>query len=422
MQMEEDSDAEENYVISADDIVPRVTVESRYKDKGESKQILMGMCFGLTNNKDKRKIGDLSLEPYASASHKKEFTPSVKQLRVEIVRRSEALMVKAPRSSHYTKDRCYKWLMHHPIVHQLDIAFLVEEEAKYKTKLEAAANEVKAKKTSNWVDNDPYLRLYHCLIDDTVKAAFLERDNVLNREELDARKSDKRPKTFEQEAAELFNDATFAPRSLHLPSLHSEFNQTKILRLEDMPGVITPEEVKLRMADSRSKLMAVISNWELSGNGFGQRAQDDEGFGHLEEEHFLDDNRQAFIQGYRSHILYLWHLSDEEDILHSVKSALDPDCAANTDYVAEVKAGSRKRKTEEEDKQFKEDMSASFHRISFSHLYNQITQTQKSKADFEVKYILADDLDVKEVYKRMMVSAEETIKELKAQLRETHNR
>jgi hypothetical protein len=34
--------------------------------------------------------------------------------------------------------------------------------------------------------------------------------------------------------------------------------------------------------------MAVISYWELSGNGFGQHAQEDEGSGCLlEEEHFL---------------------------------------------------------------------------------------------------------------------------------------
>jgi hypothetical protein len=40
------------------------------------------------------------------------------------------------------------------------------------------------------------------------------------------------------------------------------------------------------MANSNraSKLMAVISNWELSGNGFGQRMQEDEGFWCLEEE------------------------------------------------------------------------------------------------------------------------------------------
>jgi hypothetical protein len=384
--------------------------------RGGSKKLLMGMCYGLSNDEEERKIGDVTLEPFASSRNKKAFTPSVKQLRVEIMRRAAALQAKAPRNSHYTKDRCYNWLMQHPIAHPVDIAFLVEEEAKFKTEVEEAVNEVKAKKTSNWVDNDPFLRLYHCLINDTVKAAFLERDNVLNREELDARKSDKRPKTFEQEAAELFNDETFAPTSLHLPSLHSDFDQTKVLRLEDMPGVITPEEVKSRMADSRAKLMAVISNWELSGNGFGQRAQVDEGFGCLEEEHLLDDNRGAFLQNYRSHILYLWHLSDGEDILQSVKSALDPDCAANTDSVPEVKPSNKKRKAEDDERRFREHVSSSFDTISFSAICNQITQTQKSKADVEVKLVLATDDAVKAVYRRLMGEADATIEMLKERL------
>jgi hypothetical protein len=72
--------------------------------------------------------------------------------------------------------------MQHPIAHPVAIAFLVEEEAKFKTEVEAAANETKAKKTSNWIDNDPFLHLYHCLINDKVKAAFLDHGNALNHE------------------------------------------------------------------------------------------------------------------------------------------------------------------------------------------------------------------------------------------------
>ena len=82
---------------------PRLTAKSRYKEKRMSKAVLMGMCYGLSNDKEERKIGDLSLEPYASSKKKKLYTPSVKQLRVEIVRRAEALHMKAPKSSHYTK-------------------------------------------------------------------------------------------------------------------------------------------------------------------------------------------------------------------------------------------------------------------------------------------------------------------------------
>ncbi len=189
-----------------------------------------------------------------------------------------------------------------------------------------------------------------------------------------------------------------------------------------MPGHSTPEEVKSRMADFGTKLMAVVSKWELSGNGFGQRAQKDKGFGHLEEEHFLDNNRRAFLQGYRSHILYLWHLSNEEDILQSVKSALDPDCAANSNSVPEVKPSNKKGKAEDDERHFREHVSSSFDTISFSAICNQITQTQKSKADVEVKWVLATDDAVKAVYRRLMGEADATIVTLKERLKKNNDK
>jgi hypothetical protein len=84
-----------------------------------------------------------------------------------------------------------------------------------------------------------------------------------------------------------------------------------------------------------------------------------------EEEHFLDDYSGVFLQGYHSHILYLMHLSDEEDILQSVKSALDPDCAANTDSIPEVKPSNMKHKAEDDKRYFRQHVSSSFDTISF---------------------------------------------------------
>jgi DNA-directed RNA polymerase subunit L len=45
--------------------------------------------------------------------------------------------------------------MQHPIAHPVDITFIVEKEAKFKTEVEAAVNEVKAKKMSNWINMIP---------------------------------------------------------------------------------------------------------------------------------------------------------------------------------------------------------------------------------------------------------------------------
>ncbi len=96
-----------------------------------------------------------------------------------------------------------------------------------------------------------------------------------------------------------------------------------------------------------------------------------------------------------------------------MKSALDPNCAANTDSVTEVKPSNKKCKAEDDEKRFREHVSSSFDTISFSTLCNQITQTQKSKIDAGGKYVLATDDAVKAVYKRMMKEADATIKTLK---------
>ena len=82
----------------------------------------------------------------------------------------------------------------------------------------------------------------------------------------------------------------------------------------------------------------------------------------------------------------------------------------------------KKRKAEDDERRFREHVSSSFDTISFSTLCNQITQTQKSKADVEVKWVLATDDAVKAVYMRMMGEADVTIKTLKERLELEHKK
>ena len=73
----------------------------------------------------------------------------------------------------------------------------------------------------------------------------------------------------------------------------------------------------------------MISKWEQSGNGAGQRMEDDEEYGHVAKnqvwlapgvEEFMDgDNCKNFLQEEKSHILHFWQLIDENDLLaHSL--------------------------------------------------------------------------------------------------------
>jgi hypothetical protein len=162
--------------------------------------------------------------------------------------------------------------------------------------------------------------------------------------------------------------------------------------------------------------MEVICCWELSGNGFGQCVVKDDEFGHLTEENFMDDNRSSFIRSYRTHILYLWHLSDKEDILQSVKSILDSACSASTDSVPEIASATKKHKFEEEERIFQRQVGASFDIISFATLCNQILQTQKQKVDVEICMVLATDDAVVKVCKLMLAESDAPIATLKARL------
>jgi hypothetical protein len=62
-------------------------------------------------------------------------------------------------------------------------------------------------------------------------------------------------------------------------------------------------------------------------------------------------------------------------------------------------------------------VSSSLDTISFSTLCNQIMQTQKSKADVKIKWVLATDDTIKGVYMRIMGEADATIKTLKERLK-----
>ena len=112
-------------------------------------------------------------------------------------------------------------------------------------------------KKSPWVTNHPFLRLYHCLLDDNVKKAFMTKDDSLNPQQLDGNKSNKRPPTYEELATKLFNNPDFKPVSMELFELHHEFADEITLTLDMMPGLITREEVKSRMAESRAKVILV---------------------------------------------------------------------------------------------------------------------------------------------------------------------
>ena len=80
----------------------------------------------------------------------------------------------------------------------------------------------------------------------------------------------------------------------------------------------------------------IISNWEASGNGAGQRAPADDQFGRYNPGTVGGDNRASFVNqrlGHKHHHLYLWYLADKMGVLKNVLNIHSTEVAAAGDRV-----------------------------------------------------------------------------------------
>jgi hypothetical protein len=214
---------------------------------------------------------------------------------------------------------------------------------------EATAAERAVRGNRNWVACN-WLRLYCCAIDDAVRPFMVVKDNCLEHDELDARNHEERPPTWHEKIAEMYNSSkTYV--TFVLPALHDDFAEARTLRFENMPGgPMTAEDAKTRLADARAKLIAIIFKWEQSGNGFGQRDEDDEEFGHFKIG--KGDSRSSFVReshGQKSHHLYLWHLSDTMGVLKNVLNVLSPEIAGDSEKCPKGLSLTQKKRTGTDD-------------------------------------------------------------------------
>eukprot|EP00957_Ditylum_brightwellii_P019649 1482328-Ditylum_brightwellii.AAC.1 len=129
-----------------------------------------------------------------------------------------------------------------------------------------------------WTGPNPCLRMYHVLMEDTVREEFLSHNNVQDRQTLDDHNSSSQLPTFYEIVSTKFNDPGFNPTTEALSNLHEYFAHLIKLKFEDAPTPTSPDKVKDKLADVRAKLVILISDWALSGNGGGNRAETDKDF------------------------------------------------------------------------------------------------------------------------------------------------
>jgi hypothetical protein len=176
-----------------------------------------------------------------------------------------------------------------------------------------------------------------------------------------------RPPTVFEVIAELWNDSSFNPLA-PASECHADFQMATDCSYELVAGLLpaTPQKIEDCFSTMRSKLIRIIDNWELSGQGEGGRDREEE-----EEDDNEDDessttssislpsvgdndssscrlrrtrrkefgslrnrppralqSRAAFLRGEPSYVLYFWEIADTHQLLRSSVQRLNEDTGA----------------------------------------------------------------------------------------------
>ena len=230
-----------------------------------------------------------------------------------------------------------------PLEDTRDIAFIKDSISQYMSEIKNAVEEAeeRKKKTGGRAEVTDRLR-WMMTIDlcDDVREAYQKIQEVLNREQLDARNTDAAPKDFHDLVAETFNDETWAPETFSNPDLHSFFSSP--IRCEKREYFsLTKEKSKSLLMDYKHKLNEICKRYELSGNGNGQLDSDGEEDTNIEERQFgrvnLDlaklkggDDRQNFLKHESIDLLYFWDIMDRHDLIHFTTAQLRGPNSAST--------------------------------------------------------------------------------------------
>lgn len=235
-----------------------------YSKSNNSQQLLLAMCFGLKSKDGSRSLGDFIDDPlYVNMANKSSFHPTVPMLKAEMKRRARVRGFTKFKKNSALKPECLDWLKNNPVVDVHDIAFLRQEEAKTYDSLrdmqeEKVREELEKRDRSNWTTIHPWLRLYHCMVSDKAKEALASHGRVLNKNELQNRNDEERPKDYYEVIRDVFNDESIVFISEALPALHVSFADPLMLKFSEMPGgELSTEDVKRKVTEAKARTLQV---------------------------------------------------------------------------------------------------------------------------------------------------------------------
>jgi hypothetical protein len=166
-----------------------------------------------------------------------------------------------------------------------------------------------------------------------IRIAYMGLQEVLNREQLDARNTASAQGDFHDLVVAKVNDDSWVPETMAIPDLHSTFAEPISCPKRDNYN-LTRERSKNLLMEFKHKLNEICKRYDQSGNGSGQLDSDGEevdertderDFGRVNLELAKQkggDDRQAFIQHEPVDLLYYWDVMDCHDLIHFTTAQL----------------------------------------------------------------------------------------------------
>ena len=195
-----------------------------------------------------------------------------------------------------------------------------------------------------WSDR---MRLICCFEDDDIVEAYRLTQLSMTRTELDARNSEARGPDFYDLVMAKFNDSAWVATSQAMPSLHRHFKEEEhYLKRGDY--TLDASKAKNIISWEKNKIMSVLRKYDKSGNGAtnaaelyqlgeGEGAWTDEEihakWGHFDAdlaESNGGDDREDYLNGQPTDILYWWAVLDKLDLLQATCVVFKRELAAGT--------------------------------------------------------------------------------------------
>ena len=228
-------------------------------------QILISMAVCLSKDElQQEKIDSLVKNKIVTKSS---TTPGKDYLKKEIARRVVLInkreeedgvppkkLTKNAKTKNWSKPKLITWLCNHPLL-SAEKAWVVKNVNDFIVKVQDDANkkEEEKKQSGGSVNRATKLkmRLFEACFLDEFRDSLIRMYDSKSRQELDARNSERRPKTFFEMVCQKYNDAGWVPVSTIFDEFHHEFSVSFPLPLYRNDGQEEKREAKLTVEKAK---------------------------------------------------------------------------------------------------------------------------------------------------------------------------